>query len=151
PGALGDLVCLTPSLWAIRNRYRNLSLELMAREELVRLAIRRLGVNCGLSIDRREVSALFIAGAGGNPPFAGYQRIFSFFAADNSVFRANLTAAAGGAEVTFHPFRPPGDDHVAIANLTSIGLDDAPLDYRVRVLDEDLGAAEAMLVSLGIR
>ncbi len=150
PGALGDLICLAPVLWAIRRRYPAASLELMAREELGRLAIGRLGIDAGISIDRREVSALFLERAtGANQLFAGYGRIYSFFATDDSVFRANLIAAARDAEVTFHPFRPPGPEHVAIASLKSIAIPDAPLDYRIRVLAEDRDTAAAHLASVG--
>jgi len=150
PGALGDLICIAPALWAIRRRYPEAVLELMAREELVRLATGRLGIDRGISIDRREVGALFVAGlaVGANQVFAEYDRIFSFFAADRRVFRQNLIAAARDAEVSFHLFRPAGAEHVAIAALKSIGMAAAPLDYRLRLLDADLATAAARLVGL---
>src|SRR5271156_6603662 len=77
PGALGDLICLGPALRALARRHHEATLELMAREELARFAVHRLGiVHDGIvrggitqahsqpysrshSIDRREVAALF--------------------------------------------------------------------------------------------
>src|SRR5579883_3284866 len=151
PGALGDLICLAPSLWALRRRYADRSLELMAREELARLAVGRLGIDRALSIDRREVSSLFVAGSTADPLFAGYERIFSFFAADHPVFRAGLRAAAPEADVSFHPFRPLRAGHVAEAYLESLGFNPGPLEARLRMLDADLEAAERELDRLGLR
>src|SRR6202040_4150755 len=64
PGALGDLICLVPTLLAIAQRHPGVSLELMARAELARFATGRLGITHGHSIDRREVAQLFAARGG---------------------------------------------------------------------------------------
>src|SRR3989442_4874950 len=59
PGALGDLICLVPTLRALIPRHRGSSIELMAREELARFAVDRMGVAAPHSIDRQEVAVLF--------------------------------------------------------------------------------------------
>src|SRR5579863_9608467 len=50
PGALGDLICLIPALRALLRRHRGAALELMAREELARFAVARIGLRIGLRI-----------------------------------------------------------------------------------------------------
>jgi heptosyltransferase-3 len=154
PGALGDLICLVPALWAIRRSNPDAAIDLMARGELATMAVDRLGIDRGLSIDRREVAELFAAedeGGGANRLFAGYHRIFSFFGAENLLYRARLSAASHDAEVSFHPFRPTGAGHIAIAHLNSIGLPTEPFDTRIRLLDVDLDAADGLLDRLGLR
>lgn len=59
PGALGDLICLAPTIAAIARRHRSAELELMARYELAEFAVGRLGITRAHSIDRREVALLF--------------------------------------------------------------------------------------------
>src|ERR1700675_3098874 len=82
PGALGDLICLVPTLRAIARRHPGAQLELMARAELARFAIGRLGIahghSHGHSIDRREVTQLFAAR--GAPVAAEARRFFGSFA-----------------------------------------------------------------------
>jgi heptosyltransferase-3 len=153
PGALGDLISLAPALWALRRRHRDASLELMERDELVHLAIGRLGINRGESIDRREVARLFVdeAGDGPIPPFSDYQRIYSFFGAENPIFRKMLAASAAQAKVSYHPFRPANVYHISVAYLDSIGESAAPLESRLRLLDGDLETATARLARLGLR
>jgi heptosyltransferase-3 len=152
PGALGDLICLAPALWALRRRHRDASLELMARAELVRLATGRLGIDRGESIDRREVARLFDEAAlnGPLPPFADYQRIYSFFGAENPTFRKMLSAAAVDATVSFHPFRPTSAGHVAYAYLESVGEPATSIESRIRLLDSDLADADIELARLGL-
>jgi ADP-heptose:LPS heptosyltransferase len=170
PGALGDLVCLGPALRALARRHRDAELELMAREELARFAIARLGIardqshdhsrhySHYYSIDRREVAALFA-----NPPdlgaahafFRPFTRIYSFFASDDARFRRALEAAAAPtAAVSFHAFRPAGDGHVAAAYLEEIGEREArptePPDALMEVLEEDIAEAKDALARLGL-
>src|SRR5271157_485465 len=95
PGALGDLICLIPALRALGRRHRGASIELMAREAIARFAVGRMGVECGHSIDRREVSLLFAESddaAGARKFFGGFQRIYSFFTTGDRRFRESLTA-----------------------------------------------------------
>jgi heptosyltransferase-3 len=158
PGALGDLICLGPALRALARRHSGQPLELMARAELARFAVARMGVGAGHSIDRREMSLLFAAEGdadGDQEParrfFSRFGRIYSFFAADKASFRDRLAAAAGGP-VSFHPFRPPGAGHVSIGYLRSIGEDGAaPVQSRIDVLPEDIVAATERLAHSGIR
>lgn len=152
PGALGDLICLGPALAAISRRQPRAAVELMARGELARFAEQRMGIARGHSIDRREVAACFSAGdaetAAARKFFGGFDRIYSFFAADDSRFRARLPAAAGGA-VTFHQFRPPGSGHAAARYLQSIGESDAPLEARIEPTPGDLNLAARVLRGAG--
>ncbi len=96
----------------------------MARNELARLAAGRSIVARGHSIDMREVSALFEESSRESSRsrefFSQFDRIYSFFAADDAAFRAALIASTNGP-VSFHPFRPDGAGHVAEAYLRSIG------------------------------
>src|ERR1700738_1507342 len=87
PGALGDLLCLVPAVRAIARRNPGAALELMARGELARFAVGRVGFARGLSIDRREVGHLFAANE--RVPeetrgfFDAFDRVYSFFADDD--------------------------------------------------------------------
>ena len=148
PGALGDFVCVLPAIDALAKRHRGCSIVLMARAELARLATGRTAVARGHSIDASHVSALFnesdSASLQAREFFAGYERIYSFFASGDANFRARLGAATGG-KVSFHPFRPLDDDshepHVAAAYLRSIGEADAPMHPRIEPIRDDLRAA----------
>ncbi|MGA8568162.1 MAG: glycosyltransferase family 9 protein [Candidatus Binataceae bacterium] len=165
PGALGDLICLGPALRALARRHRDqapgAALELMARAELARFAVDRIGIARGHSIDRREVAALFaenpdlIAAAGFFRPF---MRIYSFFASDDARFRRALEAAAAPGAVSFHAFRPARTGHVAAGYLDEIGERTAPpashpvghLDAHIEVLPGDMAEATQALVRLGL-
>jgi heptosyltransferase III len=152
PGALGDLMCLGPALRAIARRHHDATLELMARAELARLAVGRMSVVAGHSIDRREVSSLFRNDAGAEPAahafFGQFGRIYSFFAADDHNFRRSLGAATSG-EVSFHRFRPPGDGHISRLYLDSIGACGDPLESRVDLAKSDFDSADEVLRALG--
>jgi len=148
PGALGDFVCVLPAIDALARRHRGCSIELMARAELARLAVGRTAVVRGHSIDAPQVSALFnesdSASLQARKFFAGYERIYSFFASGDANLRARLGAATGG-EVSFHPFRPlddsVNDPHVAAAYLRSIGEADALMHPRIEPSRDDLRVA----------
>jgi len=159
PGALGDLICLLPALGAISRRHRGASVELMARMELARLAAGRTVVARAHSIDAREVGELFTEpGAQSDETpinssarrfFADFDRIYSFFAADDLRFRARLAASTDG-HVSFHPFRPGGDGHISAAYLraTEIEIDAAAMlvDSRLEPTPDDLAAAARAIV-----
>jgi heptosyltransferase-3 len=150
PGALGDLMCLMPSLAAIARRHPGASIELMARMELARLAAGRTVVTRAHSIDAREVGALFTDDTSGiaRRLFGDFDRIYSFFATDDSRFRARLSAATD-AHVSFHPFRPAGDGHISTAYLRSIetAVDDvaSTTNPRLEPTPNDLAAATSAL------
>ncbi len=165
PGALGDLVCLVPALRALARRHRDATLDLMAREELARFIVARIGIASGHSqahseahsqahsIDRREVAALFAE----NPElaeatrfFRPFTRIYSFFASDDARFRRGLEVAAAPTAVSFHAFRPAGPGHVAAGYLDEIGDRGAPLDARIEVLASDVAEGHKALGRLGL-
>jgi len=146
PGALGDLMCLMPALAAIARRHPGASVELMARLELARLVAGRTVVARAHSIDAREVGGLFSdeEEEKGRRFFGEFDRMYSFFASDDSRFRARL-AAATDAVVSFHPFRPGGDGHVSEAYLRAIDADAAPVDARLEPTRDDLAAAAQVM------
>jgi heptosyltransferase-2 len=150
PGALGDLMCLLPALGAIARRHAGASVELMARMELARLAAGRTVVARAHSIDAREVGALFTdtpaVDSDARGFFAGFDRIYSFFASDDLHFRARMRAATD-ADVSFHPFRPGGDGHVSAAYLRAIESDAgaSPIYPRLEPTADDLAAATGVL------
>jgi ADP-heptose:LPS heptosyltransferase len=149
-GALGDLVVFAPTLRALARRHAGSSLELMARDELARFAVGRIGVSRAHSIDRRELSALFTREHDAHREAArfwgSFDHIYSFFAADDSHFRDALTAANGGGCLSFHPFHPAGDGHIANAYLDSIGESPGGASEPcLTALAEDLAAASRIL------
>jgi ADP-heptose:LPS heptosyltransferase len=125
PGALGDLICLAPTIAAIARRHRRAELELMARAELAEFAVGHLGIIRAHSIDRREVALLFRESADDDGEqarrfFCLFDRIYCFFSADDPRFRRALTEASAPGATTFHPFRPEGTGHVAAAYLKDV-------------------------------
>ena len=154
PGALGDLLCLVPAVRAIARRNPGATLELMARGELARFAVGRLGFARGHSIDRREVGHLFAASERvpeeARAFFGAFDCVYSFFAADDPNFRRSLEDASAG-RVSFHPFRPPGDGHVARCYLRALGDNDAtPLENCIELMPGDLESAEFRLRQLNL-
>lgn len=164
PGALGDLICLGPALRALARRHHDATLELMAREELARFAVDRLGIarshsralSGAHSIDRREVAALFAEEPDLTEAarfFRPFTRIYSFFASDDAGFRRALEAAAAPGDVSFHAFRPAAPGHVAAGYLDEIGErgepPDVPLDAHIEVLEDDIAEATQALARVG--
>jgi ADP-heptose:LPS heptosyltransferase len=154
PGALGDLICLLPAIRALAGRYPNIEFELMARAELARFAEQRMTIVAGHSIDRGEIALLFSEeGRGLNLAgefFSQFERIDCFFASDNERFRSSLRQAAR-AEVSFYPFRPPGNGHVAECYLRAIGASIShPLGNSIELLPNDVCGAEQKLRALGL-
>jgi len=152
PGALGDLLCLVPAVSAIARRNPSSTLELMARGELARFAVGRLGFARGHSIDRREVGDLFADERVSEETrafFGAFDRVYSFFAADVPSFRRSLEHSSAG-RVSFHPFRPPGDGHVAQCYLRVLGENDpSPLKNRIELMPHDIESAARITARLG--
>lgn len=153
PGALGDLICLAPTLAAIARRHPDAELDLMARNELAEFAIGRLGIARAYSIDRREVAMLFRESARESADddgerirrfFGVFNRIYCFFNADDPVFRRALSAASAPDAVTFHPFRPRGEGHVAAAYLKDATGDDLEA-ISINLLPSDMADASRAL------
>jgi heptosyltransferase-2 len=154
PGALGDLICLLPTICALRGRYPNIEFELMARAELARFAERRMTIVAGHSIDRCEVALLFSEdGSKSNLArkfFSQFDRIDCFFASDNERFCSSLRQAAR-SEVSFYPFRPPGRGHVAECYLRAFGtIISHPPGNSIELLPDDVHNAEQKLRAIGL-
>jgi ADP-heptose:LPS heptosyltransferase len=153
PGALGDLLCLIPAVRAIARRNPGASLDLMARGELARFAVGRLGFARGHSIDRREVGHLFVANERVSEEaralFGAFDRVYTFFGADDPNFRRSLEDASAG-RVSFYPFRPPGDGQVARCYLRALGENDAsPFENRIELMPQDIESAARITARLG--
>ncbi len=145
PGALGDLLCLAPTISAIKQRHRRAEVELMARLELAEFAVGRLGIARGHSIDRREVAMLFRESGGEDEAakqfFAAFERIYCFFGYDDPRMRRALADAAKPGAVTFHRFRPEQKGHVAAAYLHEIGAEAQTPQVTLNFLPHDLESA----------
>jgi len=154
PGALGDLICLLPTIRALGQRYPTVAFELMARVELARFAVQRMKIVAGHSIDRGEVALLFSErGAESSVArkfFSLFDRIECFFASDNERFCSSLRKAARGG-VHFYPFRPSGLSHVADCYLSAIGADVMhPGDASIELVPDDLRNAQQRVRALGL-
>jgi heptosyltransferase III len=154
PGALGDLICLLPTIRALGAQYPEIEFELMARAELARFAERRMAIVAGHSIDRREIALLFARLDSESPParnfFCQFDRIDCFFASDNERFRESLRQVARG-DVTFYPFRPPGPGHMAQCYLRGVGATVSyPLSCSIELLPDDLRIAQQKLSQFGL-
>jgi heptosyltransferase III len=158
PGALGDLICAGQAIAEIARRHPEAKIELMAKAELARFAPGRLpitrGRSHGHSIDRREVAALF---ADGHEPaseardfFGAFDHIYSFFASDDPQYRRALEQCAPG-RVTFLPFRPEGEGHVAAAYLRVLGVENAAPEFRLTPVADDLVLARHELKAFRIQ
>jgi ADP-heptose:LPS heptosyltransferase len=150
PGALGDLICLTPTMAAIARRHHRAELE----PELAEFAVGRLGIIRAHSIDRREVALLFRESQ--NEPndgdgeqarrfFSVFERIYCFFSADDPRFRRALTKASAPCATTFHPFRPHGKGHVAAGYMKDVTGNARLEAIAINFLPSDLeGASRAI-------
>jgi heptosyltransferase-3 len=142
PGALGDLICLGPTIAAIARRHPKATLELMARGELAEFAVGRMGINRAHSIDRREVALLFRESSDdGREPvrrfFGVFERIYCFFSADDPSFRRALLAASVPGAATFHLFRPQARGHIAAAYLKDVTGDTKLEEIAIDLLPND--------------
>jgi len=155
PGALGDLLCLLPTIKALERLYPQINFELMARADLARFAVKRMPITRAHSLDRPEIGLLFTDSGGdslGARAFFGqFSRIECFFAAEDERFRLSLRRVAGG-DVGFYQFRPPGHGHVAECYLRAVGAPAAqPLLNPIDLLPDDLARAEQRLGRLGLK
>lgn len=154
PGAIGDLICFGPALREIAGRNPGAAVELMARAELARFAVGRMGVARAHSIDRREMGDLFTENGADSVEarrfFGDFAQVYSFFAADDENFRRSLSKIAGN-RASFYAFRPDVDGHVADGYLRALGVfANGPVESRVEVLTSDLAAARSLLADLGV-
>ena len=103
PGALGDFICFLPALGFLA---RDRSVDLFARVEYADLLPPAIHVS---SIERSEVSRLFVAGAGRDNAlrrfFDPYASIYSWTGNGDRNFAANFELLAGDRARLF-PFRP---------------------------------------------
>jgi heptosyltransferase III len=146
PGALGDLICLAPTIDAIAQRHRGAEVELMARMELAEFAVGRLRITRAHSIDRREVAMLFRdSPADSNEParrdFGAFDRIYCWFSADDPRFRRALLDASLPDATTFHRFRPDAEGHIASAYLRDVAEDAKLEPAKIDLLANDLEEA----------
>jgi ADP-heptose:LPS heptosyltransferase len=150
PGALGDLICLAPTIDAVARRHRGAELELMARLELAQFAVGRLGIARAHSIDRREVATLFRDSPDdSNEParrfFSPFDRIYCWFNADDPRFRRTMLDASAPGATTFHRFRPDAEGHIASAYLKDVAADAKLEPSKIELLPGDLeGASRAI-------
>jgi heptosyltransferase III len=153
PGALGDLICVGPALAAIRARHPETKIELMAREELAKFAVGRMGIDRAHSIDRREVSDLFSESPDAfrlREFFGEFDRICSFFAFEDPRYRRNLSAVSNA--VSFYRFRPDTSGHVAAAYLGEIGeSSNANPTVTLTLTPDDLASAERAIAGIAER
>jgi ADP-heptose:LPS heptosyltransferase len=146
PGALGDLICLAPTIDAIARRHWGADLELMARMELAEFAVGRLRIVRAHSIDRREVAMLFRdspddSNESARRFFGAFDRIYCFFNADDPRFRRALIGAAAPGATTFHRFRPDAEGHIASAYLKDVDVDAKLEPSKIDLLPHDLEEA----------
>jgi heptosyltransferase-3 len=144
PGALGDLICLAPTMAAIARHHRSADLELMARMEPAEFAVGRLSIARAHSIDRREVALLFRSSDDDDAAhrfFSAFDRIYCFFNADDPGFRRALNEASAPGATSFHRFRPEAKGHIAAAYLEDVTGDTNLRPIRIKLSDEDLAAA----------
>ncbi len=125
PGALGDVVCLLPTLAHLRRRHPGQPVIMMVQGPLRGLAVRPGLADVALPIESGAVARLFVPGADARAILQGQRvvRVYSWFATADSVVRRNLTRLADGW-VRCMPFTPHPDwrRHVAWHFLTAAGV-----------------------------
>lgn len=154
PGAIGDLICFGPALREIAKRNRGAAIELMARTELARFAVGRMGVARGHSIDRREMGDLFTGNGADSIEawrfFGDFLHTYSLFASNDETFRRSLSTLTRG-RASFYPFQPDGHGHVADGYLRALGaVVNGPVKSCVEVSQSDLAASRKILERLGL-
>jgi ADP-heptose:LPS heptosyltransferase len=135
PGALGDIICLVPTLRELARRHGALP-SLFCKGDLVPLIV-AAGVAIAEPIERREASWLFSS----QPPreaadfFRAFSSIESFTGAGVPEVERNLRSWTSGA-ARAHPFRPSEQIHLAEHFLRSIGVEpavDGALEARLEI------------------
>ncbi len=125
PGALGDLVCLVPTLRELARRHESLPTLLCKGDFTALVEVTRLGA--AAPIEGRETSWLFSAAP---PPeaqafFGAFSSIESFTGAGVAEVERNL-ARWSESTARVHSFRPSAGIHLAEHFLRSIGARRAP-------------------------
>jgi ADP-heptose:LPS heptosyltransferase len=106
PGALGDFVCLLPTLWALGQDTR---VDVFAKTDFVDLVPPNASVG---ALERYEINRLFVAGGAREARvrefFSRYDSVYSWMGSRQPVFAGELDAAARG-RVRLFDFRgaPP--------------------------------------------
>ncbi len=104
PGALGDFVCLLPSLQSLA---RGAEIDLFAHTEFADLVPARVAV---WSLERPEIRKLFVDEVTDEEAlkvfFGGYTKIYSWLGSGQQQFVRRLQSASRGKAKIF-PFRPP--------------------------------------------
>ena len=114
PGALGDFLCLLPTLRGLRDRHGG-TLLLVATPTLLDLI--EMPALTTASIDRREIADLFVVGSEVAPTtrslLGGFDRVYSWTGFGNAEFLRRLSVASGG-RVEVYRFRGmhPGEHAV---------------------------------------
>jgi heptosyltransferase-3 len=152
PGALGDLICFAPALRQIAQGTAADNIDLMAKPELARFAVGRLGVARDYSIDRVEMAHLFVERGGESSAartfFGEFTRIHSFFAAENETYRRNLLTIS--PNVSFYGFRPEYEGHMASAYLREIGFE-GEREVALKIAEDDRRKAIEILKENGLK
>ena len=126
PGALGDFICLLPTLAVLRQRHRGRPLVAVVQARLCDLACRGGVADAAVAIESRDVARLFVADAGPPDDLVPGRRVaavYSWMASGDATVRANLERLADG-DVHCLPFAlPPAWAHHAARHfLTSAGI-----------------------------
>jgi ADP-heptose:LPS heptosyltransferase len=130
PGALGDFICLVPTIERIRQQS---TVELLARTEFADLLSSSVPVR---RLDCEEVNRLFVAGAGDDAWvrrfFNSYDFIYSWFGSRQRIFAEELRRASQD-KVRIFAFRPlPGRMHQT--------------DYYLACIEQTTGAVPSVSV-----
>jgi ADP-heptose:LPS heptosyltransferase len=130
PGALGDFICLLPTVERLSRQHE---VELLARTEFADLLSSAVGVR---PLDCGAVNRLFVPGAGMEQSlrrfFTSYDFIYSWFGSQQPTFSTEL-ARASEHKARLFPFRPrDGRMHQT--------------DYYLACLDEASGGVPAVTV-----
>jgi heptosyltransferase-3 len=142
PGALGDFLCFLPTLRALRGRHTG-QLLLIGRSTLLELV--EMPALATASIDRREITDLFVAGLSIAPAtksfFADFDYVYSWTGFGDADFRHRLSAVSGG-RLGIYPFRGMrSTEHAVEYYARSIGVTPVPLDATCLRRDQEWWAS----------
>jgi heptosyltransferase-2 len=126
----------------------------MANDDLIRLAVGRMGVDRGHSIHDQAVAQLFKQQIDGveermKSAFGGFTRIYSFFGAKDPDFRRNLKRVC--PDTLCLPFAPEGSGHMARRYLAAIGAESDSIDIRMDLTADDRQVAQDLLNRTGLK
>jgi ADP-heptose:LPS heptosyltransferase len=125
PGALGDFICLLPTLHALAE---DAQLEIFAKTEFADIVAPEMQVS---ALERSEINRLYIAGAAFERQvqafFSGYEYVYSWMGEGVPVFTSELGRALPGRARVF-PFRGANlTTHQADYYLSCLGLSPSSL------------------------